>query len=109
MLNAGAQNSEKNCFRIWRAATRAAKLVVNDCFDMAAPAIPVAEKTVVHEQPFSTGERMAIRARNCSAGCGANVGKKQVRLQMAAQVAQILIRPSRPDLTIQARLGMVSV
>ena len=86
-----------------------AKLGGNECFDMAAPAIPIAEKAVVHEQPFSAGEWMAICARNCSARCGADVGEKQVRLQMAAQVAQILIRPSRPDLAIQARFGMLAV
>src|SRR5215468_200627 len=76
---------------------------------MAAPAVPIAEKTVMHEQPFSAGERMTIRARNCGAGCSANMGEEQVRLQMAAQVAQILIRPGRPDLTIQPGFRMLAV
>src|SRR5215468_12315322 len=109
VIDAGAQDREKNCFRIGRADTRGIKLVGNECFDMAAPAIPIAEKAIVHEQPFSAGEWMAICAGNCSAGCGADVSEKQVRLQMAAQVAQILIRPSRPDLAIQARFGMLAV
>src|SRR6516165_11093979 len=76
---------------------------------MAAPAVPIAKKTVVHKQPFSAGERMTIGARNCGAGCSANMGEEQVRLQMTAQVAQILIGPGRPDLTIQSGFGMLAV
>src|SRR5215813_9016364 len=76
---------------------------------MAAPAIPIAEKSVVHKQPFSAGKRMTIRARNCGAGCSANMSEEQVRLQMTAQVAQIFIGPGWPDLTIQSGFGVLAV
>ena len=43
------------------------------------------------------------------AGRGADMGEEQMRLQMPAQVAEVLVRPGRPDLAIKPRLRMLAV
>ena len=76
ILDPGAENREENRFRIGRSGARRIKLIGNERLDTTAPSIPVAEKTVMHEQPFSTRERMTIDARDRGAGCRPDMGKK---------------------------------
>jgi hypothetical protein len=95
LVDASAEDCQKDRLRIGCANTRRIKLVGNERLDMPAPANPVAEKTVMHEQPSYTSERMTIHARDRSAGCSADVSEERVRLQMTAQVAEIFADENR--------------
>jgi hypothetical protein len=84
------------------------KLVRDQSLDLAAQPAPIADEAVVHEQPLATSKGMAIDAGDRRAGRGTDMGEEQVRLQVPAQVAQVLVRPGRPDLAIEARLGVIA-
>ena len=68
-----------------------------------------ADQAVVHEHPAAAGERMAVRPGDRGAGRGADMGEKEVRADVAAEVAQVLVRPGRAHLAIEARLGVLAV
>src|SRR5262249_19351068 len=52
---------------------------------------------------------MTVHARDCGAGCSADMSEEQMRLQMAAQVVEIFVRPGRPDLAIKTGFCMLAV
>src|SRR3954462_2847596 len=52
---------------------------------------------------------MAVLPRHCRAGGGAHMSEEQMRAQMAAEVTEILVRPSRACFTIKTNLGMIAV
>src|SRR3954469_5566926 len=52
---------------------------------------------------------MAVRPRDRRAGGGADMGEEQVGADMPAEIAQILVRPRRPHLTVEAGLRVLAV
>ncbi len=52
---------------------------------------------------------MAVRARDRRAGRGAHMGEIEVRADVAAEIAQVLVRPGRAHLAIEAGLRMLAV
>ena len=57
---------------------------------------------VVHEQPRAEAERMAVRAGGRCARRRADVGEEGPRRQLRAERQQVLVRPGRRDLAIDA-------
>src|SRR5215469_14979968 len=52
---------------------------------------------------------MTVHARDCGAGCSADVSEEQMRSQMATEVAEIFVGPGRPDLAIKTWFCMLAV
>src|SRR5687767_3515939 len=52
---------------------------------------------------------MAVRPRGRSAGRSAHMREKQMRADVAAQMAQVLVRPGRTHFAIEARLTVMRV
>src|SRR5262245_6433940 len=109
LVAAGAEDGEKHRLRIGRPDARAVDLVGDQRLDLAAQARPVADQAVVHEQPAPASEGVAVRPRDRRPGRGAHMREIEMRADVAAQIAQVLVRPGRPDLAIKPGLGMLAV
>src|SRR5262249_53951220 len=64
---------------------------------------------VVHEHPAAADERVAVGSRGRRRGSGAHVGEEQVRTDVPAEVAQVLVRPGRANLAIEAGFRVLAV
>src|SRR5262249_33165365 len=109
LVAAGAEDGEEDRFRIGRADARAVERVGNQTFDPPPQAAPVADHAVMHEQPAAAGEGVAVRARDRRAGRRAHMREIEVRVDVAAEVAQILVGPRRADLAIEPGLRVFPV
>ena len=109
LVAAGAEDGEEDRFRIGGADARAVELVRDQRLDPAAQPRPVADQPVVHEHPAAAGERVAVRPRDRRAGRGAHMGEIEVRADVAAEVAQVLVGPGRAHLAVEAGLRMLAV
>ena len=108
-LGARAEDRQEHGLRVGRADARLVELVRDQRLDAAADQRPVADLAVVHEQPAPIGERVAVRPRRRRAGRGAHMREEQMRADVAAEMAQVLVRPGRPHLAIEPGLGVLRV
>ncbi len=106
---AGAQDGEEDRFRIGGADAGGVDGVGDQGFDLAPQPRPVADHAVMHEQPAPAGEGVAVRPRDRRPGRGPYMGEVQVRADVPAEIAQVLVGPGRADLPVKARLGMLAV
>src|SRR5579871_5544648 len=109
LVAARAQDRQEYRFRIGGADARAVELVRDQRLDLAPQSAPIADHAVMHEQPAPARERMAVRARDRRPGRGAHMGEIEVGMDVAAQVAQVLVRPGRPHLAIEPGFRMLAV
>ncbi len=109
LVAAGAEDGEEDRFRIGRADARAVERVGDERLDLPPQARPVADHAVMHEQPAAAGEGVAVRARDRRAGRRAHMREIEVRVDVAAEIAQVLVGPGRPDLAIEPGLRMLAV
>src|SRR5580693_2543784 len=64
----------------------------------------MAEAAIVHEHEAPMREGMAVRPRRRRRGRGPHMGEEKMRMDMPAEVLEILVGPGRPHLAIEPRL-----
>src|SRR5271166_7146806 len=77
------------------------EVVRNQIFNGTPQAPPIADEAVMHEHPAIIGKGMAIQVGDGRRRCGARMREEKMRADVAAQMAQILVRPGGPHLMIQ--------
>src|SRR3982074_1292608 len=63
----------------------------------------------MHEHPMTACKRVAVLPGDRGTSCRADVGEEKVRMQMPAQISQVLVRPSRTGFMVKAGLRVSAV